>query len=164
LHTGIDSGLRTTAIVTLDDANQVLYQTHFGSDVTKSFAAATKGHLTDRLKMYDVAFRDHFDNYKITGTVVFELPFGKLTGNGLKLYYICAVYILALADYIPSHKIFLLTASEIKRKFTGDGAANKQDMIRFCEARGFFPKTNDHLADSYAMAWIGVNGKIKGGV
>ncbi len=155
MHTGIDPGLKVTALVTLDDNGNVLYKEHFGSDINPRFDRAVKIGSVSRYTMYRDALKEYFVKNAITGTVVMEDPAGKILGNARKLLEIYGVYLVALGEVTLPSKVFTPKPSEIKKFFTGQGASTKDDMINECKKRGVVPR-NDHEADAFAMASMSV--------
>jgi len=160
MHTGIDMGLKVTAMVTLDDNGVVQYKTQFGNIVQERFKTHMKAHPCKRYSLYYEAFCDYFKAHSVTGTVVMEEPAGIMVGHGRKLGELKGVYLTALYHLqVPPEKIFLPSPTAIKKAFTKVGTTDKQGMIKECHNRGILPK-NDHEADSIAMAFMSIEGAL----
>ena len=156
MHTGIDMGLKVTAIVTLDDDGRVLFKEHFGSEYTNVMKEAIHIHPCDRYNLYFDRLIQYFEVNQITGTIIMEDPMGRMLGKGRKIIELKGLYVVALAKVTPSYKVFLPKPTQIKLSFTGDGAATKEDMIRECKKRGIYPR-HSHDADSVAMAFMSID-------
>jgi len=160
MHTGIDLGLKVTAVTSLDDKGVICYKTQFGNGVQERFKTHAKSHPCKRYSLYYEALYDFFITHKITGTVVMEEPAGIMVGHGRKLGELKGVYLTALFHLnLPVEKIFIPSPTAIKKAFTGKGNATKTDMIEECQNRGILPK-NDHEADSIAMAFMSIEGVL----
>ena len=158
MHTGIDPGLKSTGIVTLDNSGMVLYQTQFGTNENDILKSAVHENMPIRYKLYRDKLVEYLTTYNITGTVVIEEAMGDITGNGRKLLGLIAIYQLTLTDYFEEHKIFCPKATQIKKAFI-HGAATKEEMIDECKRRGFYTES-DHKADAYAMSCMSFEGKL----
>ena len=159
MHTGIDGGLKTTAIITLDDTGQPLYEYHFGADVQPIFVKIRKAHPSERYRMYHDYFNNYFLDHNIIGTIVMEAPMGRLYGNGRKILEINGIYLVCLSYHFPPNKIFMPNPTQIKKFFTTYGAATKEMMIEEANKRDF-NTNNDHKADAYAMARMSYEGAL----
>lgn len=160
MHTGIDMGLKTTSFSSLDDKGTLLYKAQFGYNIQNKPKLAKKAHPCERYKLYYDFFCSYFSDNPISGTVVMEEPMGLLLGHGRKLIELKGVYLIALANIgIPVKKIYLPQPTKIKKAFTGNGQADKKDMIQECENRGHLI-SNDHEADSIAMAYMSIEGTL----
>jgi len=160
MHTGIDLGLRVTALVTLDDGGKLLHKTQFGYEWQKQLKRYVKAHPCTRYGAYYDHFTGYFTNNSITGTVVMEEPAGIMLGHGRKLGELKGVYLTALYHLkLPVNKMFLPSPTAIKKFFAHNGAATKTDMIKACENRGILPR-NDHEADAIAMAFMSIEGVL----
>lgn len=159
MYTGIDVGLKTTCLVSLDNAGKLVSVSEFGSEVTKKLKEAIPSHPSYRYGLYRSYFKSYLDEYTI-GTVIMEQPMGSFGGNSIKLAELYGIYVVTLYDYIPLEKIFLVKPTEIKKAFTGSGASNKDHMILQCKLRGFTP-SSEHMADAIGAAFMGVEGKLK---
>lgn len=160
MHTGIDLGLKTTAIVTLDNDGHVLYEKQFGSEVNSGLKAGNQIAPPDRWRFYYDYFFHHIGTLPVpVGTIAIEEPMN-LQGMAIKLVELKALAILASSYFTPSTKIFFPKPTQIKKSFIGSGAATKEQMIARCNELGYFP-TNHNLADAYAVAYMSVNGDLK---
>jgi len=159
MHTGIDPGLKVTAVVTLDDNGKVLYKEHFGSEYNDPFKLAPKHLPVERYRLYHDRLIRHFKENNITGTIVLEDCIGHTIGNGRKLVELKGVYLIALSYVAEPHKVFLISPTAIKKSFTGDGGASKKDMIAECKKRGILPR-HDHEADAIGMAFMSYEGNL----
>ena len=159
MHTGIDPGLTVTAVVTLDDNGKVICKDHFGSGYNDAMKFVPKDRPSERYRLYHDRLIRYFRENQVTGTVVLENTIGNVVGNGRKLIELQGVYVVALSFVIPSHNLFLPAPTTIKRAFTGNGAASKDDMIKQCKKRGILPR-HDHEADAVAMAFMSIEGKL----
>jgi hypothetical protein len=151
--------LGCTALNTIDDNGTVIYQSHFGSGFNDSLKHAIKFHPAERYRLYYNRFNDYFINNNITGSVVMEDPIGIGVGHGSKILELKGLYLVVLSFHIPTHKIFLPKAKQIKKLFTGYGNATKDLMISCCREYGYNPK-NDHDADAHAMARLSLEGLV----
>ncbi len=151
MNTGIDPGLKTTALITLNSNNEIIQKYEFGTEINLKFKRAVKLHPAERYQLYYKEIEHYIKRYKIVGTVIMEQPLGKLYGNGKKISHLYAIYLVCLSFYFESHKIFIPTPTELKKSFTGDGSASKEAMIAQCKMVGFYPSSH-HSADAYACA------------
>ncbi|MCK9369467.1 hypothetical protein M0R04_05975 [Candidatus Dojkabacteria bacterium] len=151
MHTGVDLGYNTTAVITLNSKGKVLYKKTFGYGNNDELKGAAKGHPLLRNKLYEYEFREFFLENDITGTVVMEYPMGSFFGNAIKLAEMFGFYGSVLLDYFPAEKVFVPKASSIKKFITGHGNASKEDVIQACEALGY-TVNSEHEADALAMA------------
>ena len=159
MHTGIDLGIKATAIVSIDDNGFPLYKVTFGTAVTHVLKAHTKAHPMKRWKLYHQYFSDYFKEHNIVGTIVMEQPLGNITGNSTKLLELKGVYLIALSDFFEPNKVFLPTPTQIKKFMTGHGGASKEDMIEAAIRDGFRPN-NHHEADAFGMARMSFEGVL----
>jgi Holliday junction resolvasome RuvABC endonuclease subunit len=157
VHTGIDPGLKVTSIVTLDGNGEIIFRHYFGSHTNADLDRAVSAPLSVRYSMYRDRLREYFVMHSITGTVVIEDPAGKLLGHARRLLELYGVYLVTLNDLVMPTKIYMPKPSEVKKFFTKEGAATKDDMIDECKKRGVIPK-HDHEADAYAMANMSYEG------
>lgn len=160
MHTGVDLGFGCTAIVTIDDNLKEHKTTCFGSNISSNFKQLVHAHPADRLLAYQNEFILHFVSsvHDITGTIIIEEPMGVLPGNSREIIALKGVYLAAAGILTPFNKIFLPKATQIKKLFTGNGRAEKEEMINRCKMLGYTP-INDHAADAFAMAWISTIGE-----
>lgn len=160
MHTGIDLGLQVTSMSTLDDNGILKYKFQFGTVIQNKLKNARKAHPAERYKLYYDYFSAFFLDNPIVGTVVMEEPLGMLLGNGRKIIELKGVYLIALGNLgIPVNKIYLPKPTQIKKAFTRNGHADKQQMMDECIKRGHLP-SNDHEADSIAMAYMSIEGTL----
>lgn len=148
MNIGIDLGLQATAVVRTDDG-EILEEVQFGTYNIKKFKKAVNLHPYDRYRKYADKLEEVISSCPCT--IIMEDPMGTFNGNAIKIAELKGVYLITLGKYVPSSKIFLPKASEIKRFFTGKGNATKEEMIAECIKRGYKP-ASDHLADAYAMS------------
>lgn len=160
MHTGIDLGFGCTGIVTINSKAEIVKETYFGSKISKEFKKLVHAHPADRLRRYQNALLDHFDGSPpIIGTVVLEEPMGRLVGKSREIVALKGVYLVSIPLIIPYTKIFLPKPTQIKRIFTGNGKASKEEIIAKCIELGYNPP-NDHVADAYAMARMSFEGDM----
>lgn len=159
MHTGIDPGLAVTAIVTLDHDGTVLFKEHFGGNYNNKFKYSTHQFPAARYRLYHDEIIKYFESNSITGTVVLEDAISRVYGNGRKLIELKGVYLVALSQVAPAHKIFTPSPTAIKKSFVGYGSASKDDMIKECKKRGILPR-HDHEADAIGMAFMSIEGKL----
>ena len=160
MHTGIDLGFGCTGILTLNDKGDVIRETFFGSKISKEFEILIHAHPAYRLKCYQKALVKHFNRKpRITGTVVIEEPMGRLIGKSREIVALKGAYLVSIPSIIPWIKIFLPKPTQIKRIFTGNGKADKEEVIAKCIEFGYNPP-NDHVADAYAMARMSFEGDM----
>lgn len=149
--TGIDPGLKGTAIVNLD-GDEVKFATSFGKD-TQELRDMAHVHPCKRYLQYNRFLKKNLNTFTV-GTIILERPMGKLLGPASKLHELFGSYLMTLTDYVAPEKILLISATEIKKRFTGDGSAPKVMIIQKCKDLGYIAG-NHHMADAYAMAYIG---------
>lgn len=162
MHTGIDSGLGCTAMVTVDNTGKILYKKSFGKITSKNFSDATTQHPVDRYDLYKGHFESYFRDNSITGTIVMEVPRGTFKGHSIKLAELMGIYISSLKGLgFSSSKVYLPEAGTIKFFITGYGAAEKEDIIEELKKRGYEPE-HDHEADAIAMALMSATEQVGG--
>lgn len=159
MHTGIDMGLKCTAVVSMNNDGVILHKVSFGSDNCKELKEMIKGHPADRYHLYSAYLSKYFIRNNITGTVVMENPMGRMIGHGRKVVELKGVYLLTLSRLMQSHLLFMPTPTEIKQFWTGSGRANKEKMLKHCRLQGYKPK-HDHEGDAIAMARMSLEGVI----
>ena len=159
MHTGIDLGLKTTALVTIGNDGKWIYRYTFGSDVNKYLKQAVRSHPAERWQLYQRNFNNYFEENRIVGTVVMEQPLGKMAGHATKLLEIKGIYLYTLSLHFPFHKIFLPTPTAIKKTFTNDGTASKDMMVDMAKEKGY-DTDNHHIADAIAMALMSYEGNL----
>lgn len=162
MHTGIDLGLKVTAIVSINDKGKVTHVSHFGADINSNLKKKNKIPPTVRWQTYYEYFHTYFASLKgggAIGTLIIEEPMN-LQGNAIKLVELKALAILAASYFTTPDKVFFPKPTQIKKSFIGSGASTKEQIIRRCKELGFYPK-NDHQADAYAAAYMSINGDIK---
>lgn len=159
MHTGIDLGLNVTAVVSLDDNGKVLHKAHFGSVHNDPFKHAIKAPEAERFTLYYHKLMDYLVTNNITGTVVMEQPMGALVGNGKKILTLQGAYLVVLGQLFNTNKVFQPKATAIKKAFTGNGTASKEDMIEECKKRGIYPQ-HHHEADAVGMAFMSIEGSL----
>ena len=155
--TGIDLGLDTTSLYTIDEDGNEIARSSFGTKVTPSLKLAVRYPQSVRHMMYYNYFSDYFKSNNITGTVVMEDPKGNFMGNAIKIAEMKGYYCVFLAQHFEHSKIYLLPAVTIKKAFTGKGNASKDDIVSECEKRGYNP-SHHHEADAISMALIAKDG------
>ena len=159
MHTGIDLGIKETAINTLDNNGKIVFHTQFGKEHQRIFKDTQVKHSATRMRLYHDHFHEYFKNNTITGTVVMEKPFGKFMGSAYLLHELNGIYLVALSFYFEQYKIFTPTSTQIKKFLTGHGAASKEMMVESCKKKGFQPKTH-HEADAIAQALMSYEGEV----
>jgi len=158
MHTGIDIGLNTTAIVTLGDKGKVLYEWQFGSIVNDFLADAIGTHPMKRYSMYLNQFIKYFNTNEVIGTVVMEEPM-KLMGKANQLLELKGVYLIGLSSFFKAEKVFLVKPTEMKKFVTGDGAAVKDQVMDSVKKFGYVPLNYD-LSDATGLALMSLNGYL----
>ena len=163
MHTGIDLGFGCTALVTINDDLSLVRETYFGSQISKVYKDLVHEHPATRLLTYQKALRSHFvTKPQVLGTVVIEEPMGRLMGKSREIIALKGVYLVSvISSKIRKNQIFLPKPTQIKRIFTGNGKAGKEDIIKRCVELGYNPP-NDHAADAFAMAYMSVIGDVDG--
>lgn len=160
MHTGIDLGLGVTSMSSLNDDGTIIHKLQFGTRIQNKLKNACRAHPSERYKLYYDYFCGYFNDNSIMGTVVMEEPLGILLGNGRKIMELKGIYLVALGNMnYPVNKIYLPKPTQIKKAFTRNGQAGKQQMIDECIKRGHLP-SNDHEADSIAMAYMSIEGTL----
>ena len=155
---GIDLGLSTTAVVLMEDKH--IERVHcFGTDAPKYFKNLIHAHPINRYKAYYTELETFLADFSVTATIVMEKPHGSFYGDAIKLAELLGVYYMAIEKHVDASKVYLPTAGEIKKAFTGDGACSKTDIVIKCKQLGYFP-ANEHVADAIAMAVMGHNPKF----
>lgn len=155
MFSGVDIGLSVTSIITMNDKGKILFKSHFGSHINESLKNATHTHLSDRYRLYTNYFCNHFESNKVGGTVLLEFPMGAFRGNALRIGELFGIYAWLLVDYTTSDHIFFPRPGEIKKYFTGNGIASKDQMIEECKFRGYIPRDH-HEADAIAACLMGI--------
>lgn len=162
MHNGIDLGLRTTAVASLNDEGEILFRDQWGSELNKVFKNAIHANPVYRMQLYRDKLISYITTNTILGTWILEDPKGKLMGNSIKLLELKGIYLMTISDYTPYTKIFCPQPSEIKKFFAGTGSATKEQMIQKAKELGYGVGSS-HTADSLAMARMSVfNYKFKG--
>lgn len=118
-------------------------------------ASAALGRFGD---VYDQWILDQLDFHK-PGLVVFEAPFISGTGNAntsRKLMGLC--WQTEIACYRRDTMCLEHNNSSVKKFFTGNGRAEKADMIAAARRQGWNPKTSDE-ADALGLWACTVNEK-----
>lgn len=158
MNTGIDLGLKATSIVTINDKGKVIKKVSFGYKFSSDFKITDKFPIK-RYGAYAKVLRDYCETTAI-GTVIMEDPAGRTYGHALKLWELKGCYITVLKDYVDDDKFFTPKPTKLKKCFTDNGAADKVDMIKECNRRGYKP-AHDHEADAIALALMGLEGHVK---
>ncbi len=158
MHTGIDTGLGCTAIVSLNDELEIVKSTFFGSNYNKDLKKIIHDPISFRLKKHLKYFSDYFIENSITGTIIIEHPIFDISkaGNGILVFPLFGAYLATLFDIVKCNNIYTPMPSAIKKAFTGKGNANK-DMMKdqYKQIIGEEPP-NDHVSDAFAMTWCKV--------
>ena len=159
MHTGIDPGLSTTALVTLDDDGKILHQYQYGSNIHDECKLVRHSKPIVKYTLYTGFLLRYLNKYKITGTVVMEDTVGNLAGKAQQLYELKGAYLISLSSFFKPEKVFMPKPNQIKKATTNDGAANKEMMVESIKKLGYNP-ANHHYADSIGAALMSVNGLL----
>jgi len=159
MHTGLDAGLKTTAIVTIDDNGKVIHRAQFGTAFKGVLKDLRKAHQVERFNGYYDKIDKYLIKHAITGTLVIEQPSGAAIGNGRLLLVLYGAYLICAAKHFPYYKIFLPQPTAVKKSFTGSGRSDKNTMLSYAQKCGFNPRSH-HEADAYAMAQMSLKGNI----
>jgi Holliday junction resolvasome RuvABC endonuclease subunit len=153
MHNGIDIGYGQTAVVSLDDDAKIICRDQFGANVNKQFKEAVHANPVFRLKLYRDRLIKYIESNSVTGTWVMENCCGRLLGNANKLLELKGAFLMVLVNYTQPNKIFLPSATEIKKVFTGVGSATKEQMIYKAKELGYGVPC-EHVADAIAMSYL----------
>ena len=143
---GIDPGLQNTGwgIITLASNNQVSY---IASGIIKTNA---KQEMPSRLLYIHDEINSVIDNYSPTASAIEQTYVNKNYESSLKLAHARAVAILTLTKQsIPPHEY---PAKVVKKNITGNGAADKQQMIKMINYLLPNVKVKSDEADALAIA------------
>lgn len=148
---GCDPGVKNLAVVLYDIAEDTFIE-HYSTELLKceNLKKSAQIYLTVFNKFKDYVF-SILSNYNIE-VIALEKPFFtfKSLPNNIKTLEIIALiklvadlYKIPVEEYSPNH---------IKKVITGNGKAEKEDIIKAINPKHLHPVNSTHIADASAVA------------
>lgn len=155
---GIAEGILDLTTGHLENINLVLVET------TKGKAKQVRANSDDLARSEDIA-KAAIESAKKAKAVFAEVPVGSQSAASMKSYGVCVGILGAIrALGIP---VIEVTATEVKKHFTGNPNATKKDMINqavanypdanFPNQKGRVTDKAEHVADALGAIYAGVN-------